>query len=350
MPVYKHKKTGKWYWRIRRNGLDLTSPKYFIRKDDCEREERLAQLEINNGSYNPNSKKAHKVSYEMLSDQYEKLVLAKKPKSKQEHIVRFWKERFGKRTLSTISTVDIDEARLYLEKTPIRKQSPASAIKYRVTNTVNKYITVLHHIFEKAKKWNYIAVNPVHLEDLPKVNDAREVQFTDEERNALLQAAKEYQNPFLYGIFLCAIDGGLRTSEIRFLKWENISFERNEFFITERKNKRNLKLPMSSRLRDEFLRLWENRDQITPFVFPGRKPLKTYDFKKGWKNVFKKTGLLEKGLRFHDTRHDFGYRLVNANVHPYISQELMGHSDPRMNRRYSSVDEKMKRKAIDGIS
>lgn len=350
MPVYKHKKTGKWYWRIRRNGLDLTSPKYFIRKDDCEREERLAQLEVDNGSYNPNSKKAHKVSYEMLSDQYEKLVLAKKPKSKQEHIVKFWKERFGKRTLSTISTVDIDEARLYLEKTPMRKQSPTSATKYREVSTVNKYITVLHHIFEKAKKWNYTAVNPVDLEDLPKVHDAREVQFTDEERNALLQAAKEYQNPLLYGIFLCALDGGLRTSEIKNIQWGDISFDRNEILVTDRKNKRNLILPISSRLRDELLRLWECRNQITPLVFPGRKPLKPYDFTKGWHNVFKKTGLLEKGMRFHDTRHDFGYRLVKAGVHPYVSQELLGHVDPRQTRRYSSVDDKMKREAIDGLS
>lgn len=97
------------------------------------------------------------------------------------------------------------------------------------------------------------------------------------------------------------------------------------------------------------MRLWECRNQITPLVFPGRKPLKPYDFTKGWRNVFEKTGLREKRLRFHDTRHDFGYRLLDSNVHLFVSQELMGHSDPRMTRRYASVDEKMKREAIDGL-
>ena len=185
---------------------------------------------------------------------------------------------------------------------------------------------------------------------MPKVHDAREARFTDKERNALLEAAKEYPNSLLYGILLCALDGGFRTSEIKNLNWNDIDFERNEIFIRDRKNNRSLRQPLSNRLRDELIRLWECRNQVTPLIFPGKKPLKPYDFKKGWQTVFKKVGLLQKGMRFHDTRHDFGHRLVESGVHPYVSQELMGHSDPRMTRRYSSVDDKMKREAIDGLN
>lgn len=66
--------------------------------------------------------------------------------------------------------------------------------------------------------------------------------------------------------------------------------------------------------------------------------------KKSWKTAVKKAGI--RYLRFHDLRHTFNTRLMEAGVTQDVRKALMGHSDGDINATYTHVELPMKRQAI----
>ena len=69
------------------------------------------------------------------------------------------------------------------------------------------------------------------------------------------------------------------------------------------------------------------------------------DPKKWWKAVLKDAKV--KKYRWHDNRHTFCSRLVQAGKSLKVVQELAGHRDIKMTARYAHLDQESKREALE---
>jgi integrase len=80
------------------------------------------------------------------------------------------------------------------------------------------------------------------------------------------------------------------------------------------------------------------------FVFAGRDGEAMDDIKTAWLNLAKAAKL--ESFRFHDTRHSFASKLVQAGVDLNTVRELLGHSDIKMTLRYAHLAPEHKAAAV----
>jgi integrase len=79
------------------------------------------------------------------------------------------------------------------------------------------------------------------------------------------------------------------------------------------------------------------------------KPVGTRNFLRIFYKLIKKAGL--ENVNFHALRHTYATRLIEANEHPKVVQEMLGHSDISMTlSTYSHVMPDMQQTAIDALN
>jgi integrase len=89
--------------------------------------------------------------------------------------------------------------------------------------------------------------------------------------------------------------------------------------------------------------------KASEFVFPSPKTNGKLDNVKRSFNRAKSDAKITD-FHFHDLRHTFATRLVDAGVSITVLAELLGHSDIRMTKRYAHATEKSKRDAVRVLS
>jgi integrase len=80
---------------------------------------------------------------------------------------------------------------------------------------------------------------------------------------------------------------------------------------------------------------WRECSDGDTLVFPGPTGEAMTDLKTAWQKVAKAAKLVD--FTFHDLRHTFASKLVQAGVDLNTVRELLGHSDIRMTLRYSHL-------------
>jgi integrase/recombinase XerD len=91
------------------------------------------------------------------------------------------------------------------------------------------------------------------------------------------------------------------------------------------------------------LKLWlRRRDQNKAFVFygQGNKPLCYSTGRSRFVKYIQKAGLEEKGYTVHCLRHTFASELLNAGMRLECLQQLLGHQDIEVTRRYARLTDK----------
>lgn len=204
--------------------------------------------------------------------------------------------------------------------------------------TVNRDLSVLRHILYWAVDERLLAANPIARLRMARERRTRRQVLSVAEEGLLLAAAPEH----LHNMIVAALDTGMRRGEITSQRWEDIDFPRQLLFVTHSKTPEgeSREIPLTGRLRE--LLLARTKDSGIVFEFRGES---VRIIKRSWKSALKRAGI--RHVRFHDLRHTFNTRLMEAGVLQEIRMALMGHSSgSNIHATYTHIELPAKRKAI----
>ena len=251
-------------------------------------------------------KKEERISFDKMAREY--LEIHSKPNKRSswrdEISIKHFSYYFGKKTLQEITSLDVEK---YKQKR-IKEVSPS---------TVNREMTCLKTIFNKAKEWGKIKENQISSVKLFKVQNARLRYLEKEEIARLIQACPGY----LKAIVTVALNTGMRKGEILSLKWPDIDFRNRLIYVLQTKNREIREIPMNDIVFRILLKVRKNPK--SPYVFCKKEGSPYRNITGGFTNALKRARI--RDFRFHDLRHTFASHLVMAGIDLKTVQELLGH-------------------------
>jgi integrase len=204
--------------------------------------------------------------------------------------------------------------------------------------TVNRDLESLRRILNFAVDDGLLVASPLHRLHLPREPRRPRPVMSLEEESLLLEAAA----PHLREIIVTALDTGMRRGEILSQRWQDVDFSRRLLYVSHSKTPEGTgrEIVFTSRL---FALLQKRRQpEGLIFTFDGR-PVK--QVKTAWATALRKAGI--RRCRFHDLRHAFNTRLMEAGILREIRMAMMGHANGEdVHSRYTHIELPTKREAI----
>lgn len=269
-----------------------------------------------------------KMTIDALSNEYLKFSQAnKRPKVYQRDrtLIKHLLKQFSGHEIKTISAHDLEE----YKSIRITAVSPA---------TVNREVTCIKHMFNKAVEWQYLKHNPLLSVKRFKEPPGRLRYLVTTEIDLLLNECAKHLRP----IVIMALNTGMRKGEILDLKWADLNMDNRVITIKRTKNNEIRTIPMNNLLYSTLNHLCNGCTNGQPvFTYDG-KPLQ--DIRRSFETACRNAGI--EDFRFHDLRHTFASRLVMVGVNIRTVQELMGHKDIRMTMRYSHLSDSHLKNAV----
>ncbi|MEM4721767.1 MAG: tyrosine-type recombinase/integrase [Candidatus Methanomethylicaceae archaeon] len=198
--------------------------------------------------------------------------------------------------------------------------------------TVNRELAVMKKAFNLAlKEWEWVRENPVVRVSMEKEDNKRDRWLTYEEEEKVLSACPSW----LRELVVFSLNTGFRLSEVLNLTWEGVDLFRRTITVFKTKNKENRTIPMSATVFEMLKEKAKVRSVRTSLVFynESHSPYLKTSVDHAFKKVLNRVGI--KNFRFHDLRHTFATRLIQAGVDFYKVQKLLGHKSPQMTMRYA---------------
>ena len=235
----------------------------------------------------------------------------------------------------------------YWSAVPIGRIHKSMAADYRrrrhaekaVTDTtINRDLEALRHILFWAVDEGLLSSNPLgRLRLVQERRKPRSILGFEEEARLLVAAA-----PHLRSIIVVALDTGMRRGELLHQRWEHVDFNRSLLSVTQSKTAggEGREIPLTGRVSTLLQTL--RQDEGLLFSYKG-KPIRI--IKTAWKAAIRRAGI--RYYRFHDLRHCFNSRLMEAGVIQDVRKALMGHSTGEdVNAIYTHVELPAKREAM----
>lgn len=237
---------------------------------------------------------------------------------------------FGDMKLAEITSEDIEDYIL------IRQESPTPP----ADTTIYQEFSLGRRMFNVARKiWKWTSENPfsdIYVKEMLDLDNSRDRWLRHEEEKILLEKAA--RPGYLRDLIIFAIHTGCRRGEILSTTWQdNIDLFRRvikvEISKRKKKDKGNLKkkyktIPMSNTLFQMLLKRSKVM-HISGRVFP----ISSSSARHAFDEAVKRAGI--ENFRFHDLRHTFATRLVQAGVNLYAVKELLGHESINTTSRYA---------------
>ena len=201
--------------------------------------------------------------------------------------------------------------------------------------TVRRELSLLQSIINHRFIDLGLPYNPVCAEYVkrPVTNNERDVRLSDEEKKRLIAACYKVRNNLIGPFVEMGFETGARRGEILSLKWNDVDIENRSALFRDVKNTRN---PNKIKNRDIGLSL---RAQAIMRELPKDSedvfPMSENAFKLSFTRIRKKLGMMH--FRFHDTRHDFISRMVEAGMPIGMIMAQVGHTSTRSLARYMTI-------------
>ncbi len=132
-----------------------------------------------------------------------------------------------------------------------------------------------------------------------------------------------------------ALHTGMRVGEILALTWRGVDLFRNTATVFRSKNGTRRTIPLNQTVR-ALLKVKAkvralNSEQV--FQSQAQTPLEANNIRRAFRRAVRQAEI--EDLHFHDLRHTFATRLIQAGVDLYKVQRLLGHQSPVMTQRYA---------------
>jgi len=212
--------------------------------------------------------------------------------------------------------------------------------------TFNMERRTLHAIFNNAKRWEYIEVNP--FAEIRKMKEEERRLYMSESEisgffaaiHAEMRTARSaYRRKLaLLGLFFeFLLNTGLRREEGLRLRIQNIDLADGVIHVTKTKDKEERTIPLTNRA-------MEILNVVGDSVFTSlRKQYVSHQFKH-----FSRSAGLE-GFKLHSLRHTFSVRLIESGADILVLSKLLGHADIKTSMVYAKAGNAVKRKAIERL-
>jgi len=227
---------------------------------------------------------------------------------------------FGGRTLVEITPKLIVE---YKNRRYAAGLKPAS---------INRELSTLKKAFNLAvREWEWCRVNPVSQVSMERENNKRDRWLSIGEETRLLQACA----PWLHDLVTFALHTGMRMGEILELTWRGVDFSRRTVMVIRSKNGERRTIPVNHTVLTVLKEKAKVRSLKTDVVFCSKAftPMESGHLRRSFRLALGKAQIDD--FHFHDLRHTFATRLVQAGVDLYKVQRLLGHKSPIMTQRYA---------------
>ncbi len=232
--------------------------------------------------------------------------------------VKILRDHFGSETLlSNIRYVTLETFQNHYRNTLTKSG------KIRSNASINRMMSCLRHIFNKAVDWEMIEQSPFNRRKslILKENNERKRYLNQDEIDPLLDAcsAKVIEFPnnkrvknikrsdpnYLREIVECAINTGMRRGEILSLRWNQI--KDGLIYLTKTKPSEPREIPINDDLEQVFKRIRKRQEFKSKYIFTYRgKPVS--GIQRAFNGAIKRAGL--EDFTFHDLRHTFASQLI----------------------------------------
>lgn len=206
-----------------------------------------------------------------------------------------------------------------------RNLSPASA---------DHVVKLFKAAMNIAVTWDMAASNPI--KGVPLFNAFNQIERipTDEKLEQLLSVLQTHPNRTVCNIVMWLLCTGARLNEALQATFDQIDITSRMWRIpaAHSKSKKVRSIPLN----DSALYILEQLNKENQYLFINRKtgkPMKS--IMKQWSLIRAKAGL--NSFRLHDARHTFASKLVNNGRTLYETQQILGHSDPKVTMRYAHL-------------
>jgi len=196
-------------------------------------------------------------------------------------------------------------------------------------SSIKREMGDLSQALRYARKWRWMAHNPIELVDKPKAGKPRRRRITQAEIDLICKNLDSYSDPVEtlsqeVGIaWLLAIETGMRCGEICAVKIENLHIDRKFVHLEDTKNGDPRDVPLNP----EAIRLINRllADGRSDRLFKVRAATVDTLFRRARGRV----GI--SGLNFHDSRHEAASRMVKAKLYDVLELcAVMGWRDVKM--------------------
>jgi integrase len=201
------------------------------------------------------------------------------------------------------------------------------------SGTVNKELTALKTLFNRAIDWNYLNFNPLSKVKKLKVAETDFRFLTlDEIEKVLANCSRT-----IYPLILTAIHAGMRRKELFRLEWQDINFDNGYITVISKENEhtKNYKrrdIPLTQTLNECLKNLPKTGKHV--FVKSDGSPYVS-NITKSINQIIEKSGV--DRFTLHDLRHTFASQLVMDGVDLATVQKLMGHSNIKTTMIYTHL-------------
>ncbi|MFQ5329639.1 MAG: tyrosine-type recombinase/integrase [Thermodesulfobacteriota bacterium] len=210
--------------------------------------------------------------------------------------------------------------------------------------TINRELTLIKHMYTMAiREWEWCRDNPVKRVSMEKESPPRDRWLTSEEECKLLTACSER----LRVIVIFALNTGMRQGEILSLRWNNVNLLKGTLIIEVTKNGDRRAIPLNGTAWDLLKEQSRIRYPANDYVFTSSTGTKidSGHLRRDFMKALRQAGI--EGFCFHDLRHTFATRLVQAGVDLYKIQRLLGHKDNKTTQRYAHHYPESLRKSVE---